>query len=321
MTKAMSLLALFLVSLGTGCSYGKTGSIRVLENPYLQVSQGPTVLAENLDHPAAPRLVNGELIFAEGGKGTINRLDDRRVTPLIEGFGVDDYFGYAVSVLGIEVVPEQEIWLVASAEGAGKVYLFDAREMPSSARLGQEITFDDSTELNPFDLILVGEGSTLLASGGTSKAYQAPFVAVNPSPLRPVLEVETGIAGLALDPGSGLVYGAVIGSGKGDGSVIRWNPTAEVIEPETMATGFNNLVDVLITNDDLLLALEFGSFDADDSGRVAIVDETGNVIPFITGLDAPSGFYLNEEGTLLITTFGTPGGSDGTLLSFTLDSP
>lgn len=321
MTKSKCLLAFVLLSLGAGCTDGQAGPIRVLENPYLHVSQGPTVMAEGLDHPAAPRRVGEDVIFAEGGKGTINRLDDQRVIPLIEGFGVDDYFGYSVSVLGIEFVPEQNFWLVASAEGEGRVYIFDAEEMPSSARLGQALAFDDTTELNPFDVLLIPEQSTLLASGGTSKVYLAPFDAVNPSPLRPVLEVETGIAGLALDPESGLVYAAVIGSGKGDGAVIRWDPAASLIEPETMAAGFNNLVDLMVMSDGLILALEFGSFDADHSGRVLIVDETGEVLPFITGLDAPSGFYLDEAGTLMITTFGTPGRSDGTLLSFTLDSP
>lgn len=315
----MVLLGILFGCLGAACT--KEPDITVLENRYLSVVAGPTILADELSDPMAPLFIEGELIFAESGKGTINRLKDGKVVPLIRGFGVDDYQGYEISVQGIEFVPDRDAWLVASAEGDGKVYVFDASRLPTEAKGGLEIKIQDETSLNPFGVVLV-DGDLLVASGGTRKAYQVPidFEDPDPNPLLPVFEVDTGLAGLATDPRSGEVYGAVIGSGRRDGEVIRWDPKAQVIEPQTVAKGFNNLVDVTFTPDGLLLALEFGSFGKENTGRVLIIEKTGRTVPFITGLAAPSGFHLDSKGNLVVTTFGKAGVADGTLVSLRVEA-
>jgi hypothetical protein len=71
----------------------------------------------------------------------------------------------------------------------------------------------------------------------------------------------------------------------------------------------------------MLLALEFGSYTAAGSGRVLIVDADKKAIPFMLGLNNPTGLHVSSGNTLFITEFGTStNAQEGTLISFKLES-
>jgi hypothetical protein len=161
-----------------------------------------------------------------------------------------------------------------------------------------------------------------VVSGGTKTAYQGKFDTVgNPGPLKPVVEVETGLIGLTVDPKSGDIFGAVFGAGPGTGEIVRWDPTEQPAVLRKVATGFTNPVDVTFTPGGVLLALEFGEFGSKGTGRVSIVaaDGSGTVTPFITGLNNPTGFFISANNTLYLTEFGeSANASQGTLISLKL---
>ena len=98
-----------------------------------------------------------------------------------------------------------------------------------------------------------------MVSGGTKTAYQGKFdQAGNPGPLQPVVEVESGLIGLTVDPNSGDIFGAVFGAGPGTGEVVRWDATKQPAVLQSVASGLTNPVDVTFTPDGMLLVLEFG---------------------------------------------------------------
>lgn len=295
--------------------------IEVLPNEYLIAASEPVLLARDLNNPMSPRLVDGRVVYAESGAGEVRSvsLEDGAITQLISGFGMDSYAGYDVSVQGITIDPRTNQWIVSAAEGSGRVLLFDPSSFPTDVRSGRDIEIQGgSAEDNPVAAVIAGD--ILIVSSGTSKAYQGPFVD-QPVLLTPALEVETGIIGIAVDPASGDVFGAVFGSTRGDGSIIRWDPSAEKPEAKTVASGFNNLVDVAFTSDGLLLALEFGDLGGAGKGAVYIVatDDSGQRTPFIRGLRSPTNIHVTPNQQLLVTEFGTSiNGQQGTLIALQL---
>lgn len=319
----------FAIVLLLGMSYGCTpptdavSRIAVVENSFFSNEVEPDLLAENLNNPSSPLPLGDDMVFAESGSGQVSKLTiEGEIEPLITGFEMDEFGGYRISVLSITVDPRTDHWIISAAEGHGRISIFDPETFPTDAGQGQEIIIEGAFNDNPYATVLAGEGDILVASGGTSKAYQSPIDdLINPAALKPVFEIESGIIGITLDPISGDVFGAIFGSGPGDGSVVRWNPTEENISIETVASGFTNLVDVAFTLEGVLLALEFGGFDARGEGAVYVVatDGSGEFFPFITGLSNPSGIYVDENNTLYITEFNTPLNAQlGTLISVEL---
>jgi hypothetical protein len=272
----------------------------------------------------SPRFVDGKLIFAESGAGNVSVVEKGKIKPLIKGFVSEQYDGFNISAEGVTVDPSSGVWIVASAEGSGRVQLFDSSRFPTTAANGRDIAMEGATDDNPFATVVAGGGRILVVSGGTKTAYQGKFDAAGtPSPVRPVFEVKTGLIGLAVDPKSGDVFGAIFGGGPGSGEIIRWDPTKEPVTPRTVASGLTNPVDVAFTKEGVLLALEFGSGGEKEQGRVLIVATEGpsSVTPFITGLNSPSGFSVSSDNTLYISEFGeSVNGSGGTLVSLKLVS-
>ena len=300
---------------------GQLDSLTIHENPFIKIASKPEVLLDHLNNAAAPFFIGDRIIFAESGKGVVSEYKEKRPVPLIEGFGIDDYDGYSISVLGITSAPATHSLIVAASQDVGHIFLFDESTFPTTVARGREIELQRTEPSNPFGVLLINQGQILVATGGTKSVYQAPFNAVNPSPLRPVFDVATGVEMLAEDTKTGLLYGAVVGTGKNDGALIRWNPEAEKIQPETLASGFTNLVGVVQMPNRLLLLLEFGSFEKSGTGRLSVIDpdNPGKIYPLVSGLDAPTGFALSSDNTLLISTFGkNKGNMDGMLLRLKL---
>lgn len=292
--------------------------IHVLENEYLEATSRTQLLADHLYNPASPRSVGDTLVFAESGAGAIHILRNGKPVPVITGFVKDQFSGYDISALGITIDPKTGVWIIAVAEGPGKIQVFDPASLPMNAKDGYDIPLEGATEDNPFGTVLID--GILVASGGTKSAYQGPFDPSDPSPLKPVFEVDSGLIGIALDPISGDIFGALFGKKPGEGSVVRWNPKENPVTLRTVASGFTNLVDVAFTKEGMLLALEFGSYAAAGSGRVSIVDTDKKVIPFIIGLDSPTGLHVSPDNTLFITEFGTSvNAREGTLISLKLE--
>jgi hypothetical protein len=281
-------------------------NVTIHENPFVKVAYKPEILLDHLNNPAAPFFIGGRIIFAESGKGIVYEYKDGKPAPLIEGFGTDAYAEYPVSVLGIAAVPHSNSLIVAASQDVGHIFLFDGSKFPTTAARGREIELQRTEPHNPFGVLLIKNGKILVATGGTKSVYQAPFNEGDPSPLKPVFDVTTGVEMVAEDSKTGVIYGAVVGTGQNDGSVIRWNPDAEKIQPETLASGFTNLVGVIQMPNRLLLLLEFGGFGKSGTGRVSVIDpdNPGTTYPVVSGLDSPAGFALSSDNTLLISTFG-----------------
>jgi hypothetical protein len=300
---------------------GRLDSVIIHENPFIKIASRPEVLLDHLNNPAAPFFIGSRIIFAESGKGVVSEYKEKGSVPLIQGFGVDSYGEYPISVLGITSVPEKNRLIVAAAQDVGHIFLFDESTFPTTAAKGHEIELQRTEPSNPFGVLLIKNGTILVATGGTKSVYQAPFDVINPSPLRPVFDVPTGVEMMAEDTKTGQLYGAVVGTGQNDGYLIRWNPDAEKIQPETLVSGFTNLVGVLQMPNRLLLLLEFGSFEKSGTGRLTLIDpdNPGKIYPLVSGLDSPTGFALSSDNTLLISTFGkNKGNMTGMLLRLNL---
>ncbi|HEY5749328.1 MAG TPA: hypothetical protein VIU12_24845 [Chryseolinea sp.] len=291
------------------------------ENPLIKIRSKPEVLLDHLNNPAAPCFDGDRIIFAESGKGILYELKNGKAIPLIEGFGTDNYGGYTISVLGLTVTPDKS-WLVAAAQDSGHIFLFDASTFPTTVAKGREIEMHRTESTNPFGILLT-KGGILVATGGTKAVYQGPWDRINPNPLKPVFDVASGVEGMAEDAQTGDVFGAVVGTGKKDGSLIRWRPEGITIEPKTVATGFSNLVGVTALANGLLLLLEFGDFGTPETGRLSVLDpkNLGKIHPLISGLDAPSAMTLGTDNTLVIATFGKEQeGSGGMIIQLKIDS-
>ncbi|MFN0140307.1 MAG: hypothetical protein ACKVQW_09500 [Pyrinomonadaceae bacterium] len=269
-----------------------------------------------MNNPAAPLFIGERVLFAEGGKGVVCEYKDGKAISLIEGFGLDSYGGYPISVLGMASVPDSNHLIVAASQDDGHILIFDATAFPTNAKKGREIEMKRTEPHNPFGVLLAKKGKLLAASGGTKSVYQSPFDAINPNPLVPVFDVITGVEGMIEDEKTGLIYGAEVGTGQNDGALIRWNPDAEKIEPETLVKGFANLVGVAQMSNGSLLLLEFGGFEKPGTGRLSVVDPADPTVihPLISGFDSPSGFALKADNTLLITTFGKGQDTGGGML-------
>jgi hypothetical protein len=293
--------------------------VTIHENPFVKIASKPEVLLDHLNNPAAPFFVGGRIIFAESGKGTIFEYKEKKAVPLIEGFGLDNYDGYAISILGMTSDPATNSLIVAASQDVGHIFVFDESTFPTTVAKGREIELQRTEPSNPFGILLIKKGKILVASGGTKSVYQGPWDVINPDPLRPVFDVATGVEMMAEDTKTGLLYGAVVGTGKNDGYLIRWNLDAERIQPETLASGFTNLVGVVQMPNRLLLLLEFGSFGKSGTGRLSVIDpdNPGKVYPLLSGLDSPAGLALGSDNTLLISTFGE-GNKNGMLLRLKL---
>ncbi len=294
--------------------------VRVLDNPLLKVSSRPKLLAERLHNPMSPRLLGGRLVVAESGAGNLSAVEGGKLKPLISGFVKDNFAGYDISAQGVTVDPETGWWIVAAAEGPGRILLFEPSSFPAEAKRGRDVPLEGATEDNPFGTVLAAGGRILVASGGTRSAYQGEFTRVgNPNPLKPAFEVSTGLIGIALDPKSGDVFGAVFGNAPGTGTVVRWDATKQPVTLRTVAKGLTNPVDVAFTPDGMLLTLEFGGFGAKGEGRISVVAADGAVSPLVTGLNNPSGFFVAPDNTLYVTEYGpTMNAPEGTLLSMGL---
>jgi hypothetical protein len=302
------------------CAKDPLERIAIVDNPWFQIASRPRLLASHLNNPMSPRLAGNRLVIAESGAGSVVEVENGKTTPVITGFVNERYENYNISAEGITIDPSSGLWIIAAAEGPGRVLLFDPSYFPADAKSGREIPIEGAVDDNPFATVLAAGGRILVVSGGTKTAYQGDFDARGtPGPLRPVVEVETGLIGLTLDPRSGDVFGAVFGRGPGTGEIVRWDATRRPAVLRKVASGFTNPIDVIFDADGLLLSLEFGEFGSKGSGRVAIVatDGSGSVTPLITGLNNPSGFYLSSDHTLFITEFGADS-LEGTLISLKL---
>jgi hypothetical protein len=326
---ALILCNLLVVGLTCKRSPDELGRIEILSNQYLGAAARPMVLAKDLNNPESPLEFEGNVVFSQSGSGEVSMVSQKggQVTPLITGFPLEDYSGYKISAQGIAIDPLTKQWIVCSAAGAGNLLAFTAPKFPTNARSGREIKLEGAVEDNPYDVVLAA-GGRIIASGGTSKAYAGHFPSEDPWVLKSFFAVKTGITGLAIDPKSGAVFGAVYGSSKPDGSIIRFQPTLDQPSITTVATGFTNLVDVAFTSDGELLALEFGSLVSQgeqtrNDGAISIVatDGSGRITPFIRGLANPTGLFVSSNRNLLITEFGSAQNSQrGTLISIPLTS-
>lgn len=319
------------VVLGSILACKPTGRIGVLSNPFLSAASKPKIMARDLDNPMSPRLFGDKLVFSQSGRGEVSAmpLEGGQVTSLITGFGLDTFGGYNISAQGITIDPRTGRWIVCAAERPGKVLMFDPATFPTDVVYDREIPVLGATDDNPFAAVLIDHSRILIVSSGTSKAYRAFIDDGHPPLLEPILEVETGIIGLAVDPVSGNVFGAIFGSSHGDGSIVRWDPASDTKSVRTVASGFSNLIDVAFTPEGKLLALEFGEFGVAGKGAISIIatDGSGKITPFIKGLNNPSGIFVGSDQKLFITEFGVPAnGQNGAIISIDLaavpgDSP
>jgi hypothetical protein len=312
--KLKATLTLLLVSTVILCFFSckrerqnsQLDSVTIHDNPLVIVQSKPEILLEHLNNPAAPLFIGERTLFAEGGKGVVYEYKDGKAISLIEGFGLDSYGGYPISVLGMTSVPDSNHLIVAASQDDGHIFIFDTFTFPTNAKKGREIEMKRTEPHNPFGVLLAKKGKLLAASGGTKSVYHAPFDTGDPSPLIPVFDVVTGVEGMVEDERTGFIYGAEVGTGQNDGALIRWNPDAEKIEPEKLAKGFTNFVGVTQMSNGLLLLLEFGGFEKPGTGRLSVVDLANPTVvhPIISGFDSPSGLSLKADNTVLITTFG-----------------
>ena len=237
--------------------------IHVLKTDTFPNISAPQLIAQNLNNPISPILLNNDVVFSESATGNVKKISANKseITTLIKGFGKDNFAGYDISAQGITIDPVTNLWIVCAAEDDGHVSIFDPNTFPTEAQTGIKVILENAVEDNPFSAVLVNvdkisDGEQILVvSSGTAKSYQGSFNRGNPSPLTPSFEVESGLIGMAVDPSSNWVFGAVYGSSNDDGSIISWDATKEPISPKTVASGFTNLVDVAFTSDGILLAL------------------------------------------------------------------
>lgn len=318
-TRIICAVGLLIAVFGS-CRHSREPEVRVkvVDNPWFKVASPPRLIAGHLSNPMSPRMRGSDLVVAESGSGTVSLIENGKATPLIKGFAQEKFENYKISVEGITIDPKSGWWIIASAEGPGRIQLFDPSTFPTDAQSGRDIMMEGAVDDNPYSTVLADGGRILVVSGGTNKAYQGKFDQVrNPNPVKPVAEVETGLIGLAIEPKSGDVFAAVFGRGPGTGEVVRWDATAQPVVLRKVASGFTNPVDVAFTPDGVLLALEFGEFGSKEAGRVFIVaiDGSGSITPFITGLNNPTGLFFNNN-IVYITEFGeTANSSEGTLIS------
>jgi hypothetical protein len=275
------------------------------ENPFIGIKSKPEVLLDKLDNPIAPVFIGQRIVFVESGKGVIYEYKNNKIVPLINGFKLDDYARYKISVLGITPVPGTTAWIIAAAQDSGHILMFDESTFPTTAEKGREIQMLRTESSNPFSTIFLNKGAIIVATGGTKSVYQGKFDLIDPGPLKPVFDVPSGVEGMVEDPITGNVFGAVVGTGQKDGSLIRWDPQSDSIQTHEVAKGFSNLVGVLMLPNRKLLLLEFGSFDTEAGGSISVIDpeKPEKVYPLISGLNFPSGFTLDSNNILLVSTF------------------
>jgi hypothetical protein len=254
------------------------------------------VLATGLDNPMSPRVVNGSLVFSQSGSGRVSRLRrlGGRPQTLISGFGFDSFAGYRISALGIAVDPTSGAWIVAAAEGPGRVYRF-----------------------NPFSVLALPR--VVIVSGGTKAVYAGTIDEGDP-PLRTILEVGSGVIGMTVDVRQNRVLAALFGRGPRQGRVVSWEAASNRPRLRTVLARLTNPVDVAFTKDGKLLVLEFGRPGAGGGrlseatlgrdGRVAIVRW------LMQDMANPSGVTVAEDGTVYITELGMPrNGRHGRILA------
>ena len=194
-----------LIAAFASCRHAREPEVRVkvLDDSWFKLASPPRLIAGHLSNPMSPRMKGSDLIVAESGSGTVSRIENGKATPLITGFAHEKFENYNISVEGITIDPKSGWWIIASAEGAGRVQLFDPSSFPTDAKSGRDITLEGAVDDNPYSTVLADGGRILVVSGGTNKAYQGKFdQAGNPNLVKPVAEVETGLIGLAIEPKS-----------------------------------------------------------------------------------------------------------------------
>ena len=294
--------------------------IRIANDGPIQAAASPQLVASELDNPMCPRVTPLGLVVVESGTGTVAAVQDGKLKPLITGFAKDQFAGYDISAQGLTVDPQSNLWIVAAAEGPGRILLFDPKTFPTTADRGRNVPLKGAVDDNPYATVVTERDRIIVASGGTKSAYQGRFDTMGELlPLDPAFTVDTGIIGITLDPRSGDVFGAIFGNG--NGSVVRWRAGLEPVKPAVVASGLRNPVDVAFTRDGTLLVLEIGQLGKAEDGRVSVVltDGSGKTIPFITGLDNPTGLSVGPDDTLYFTELGRrPNATAGTLISVRL---
>ena len=284
------------------------------DNEHYAFTSEVRVLVESLENPGSPVPHEGRLIYAESGRGVVASvpIEGGPVVEHIRGFALDEFAGYTISVQGITIEPTTGSWIVAAADGPGRITAFDPARFPSETLGGTLIELVGAVDDNPWETVFVGD--LLVASGGTSKGYAGIFDPSQPMALAPVLEVETGVIGIAADAASKVVYGAVFGAGPGTGSIVAWD-TGNDYASRVVVEGLSNPVDVTVTPEGLLLIVEFGEFDTAGTGRVLVAPIAGGpAVLLLSGLNAPSGVAF-ADGSLYVAEFGAqPGSRSGQLL-------
>jgi glucose/arabinose dehydrogenase len=65
--------------------------------------------------------------------------------------------------------------------------------------------------------------------------------------------------------------------------------------PKPLLTGLKNPESVVVGSDGRIYISEIGEFGKDGDGRILVVDDKGNAVPFATGLDDPKGMVARQK--------------------------
>lgn len=175
---------------------------------------------------------------------------------------------------------------------------------------------------NPYSMIADGDDVLVSDSGANTvlrvtSAGQVSTVTVLPSrqvtlPNGAIITMESVPTGMVRGPDGGIYVGELTGAPfpLGGARVFQIVPGQE---PQVVAIGFTNIIDVAFDAQGRLLVLEIytnGILSGDPTGALKRVEPDGSITTLIgTGLITPAALAVASDGSILISNNGTSSGS------------
>ncbi|MGH7426769.1 MAG: hypothetical protein ACREJ4_00095 [Candidatus Methylomirabilaceae bacterium] len=137
------------------------------QNEYYRFTSDVRILIDSLDNPGSPVPHEGRLVYAESGRGVVASVPIRGepVVQHIRGFTTDQFADYIISVQGITIEPTTGSWIVAVAEGRGRIIAFDSTRFPAEVADGKLIELVGAVDDNPWETVFLTDSAQALTFG------------------------------------------------------------------------------------------------------------------------------------------------------------
>lgn len=270
-----------------------------------------------------------------GATGRVSTLgEDGTLTPVLNDLPSVDMGGSEISGPAQIAVTETSVWLLTGAGPTNQPLYFSLLELDRATNrikttidlLGYEAANNpDGKEIdsNPVDFVVADDGTVYIADAGGNDLLKWTA----DGGLETLIVWENNDVPTSVDLGpDGNLYVSFLTPfpfAEGAARIEVVSPDGETVK---QYTGLTLAVNVVVTDDGSIYAVEFGRFDLAaagpdsspwiaNSGRIVMVSDEG-ITPVAEGLNFPYGLAQNADGAWLVTSASaySPAGSGEILL-------